>query len=72
MSQSRRIPPRSAVSAADLAPLTVAVIELDSFVDDPAPTFADLARRLVRFRVAHPEADVAGGVIDLGRIGIPE
>jgi hypothetical protein len=67
-----RFAPRSAVSAADLEPLSLAVVELDSFVDDPAPSFADLARRLARFRVSPSANDLDGGVILLGSVCLPD
>ena len=68
-SETRRFAPRSAVSGADLETLTRAVIEFDALVDDAAPSVAELARRLIRFRVAPTEAVVQGLVI-LGPIGL--
>jgi hypothetical protein len=67
-----RFAPRSAVSAADLGPLTVALVELDSRVNDPAPTFAALARRLLGFEPPLPDDDVRGAIIDLGSIALPD
>jgi hypothetical protein len=73
MSQSlRRFAPRSAVSAADLQPLEIARLDLDETGSDPAETFLELARRLVGFRVAQPEAEVTGSVIHLGSIALPD
>jgi hypothetical protein len=69
--EPRRIAPRSAVSGAHLEPLTVAVVELETGADDPAPSLAELARRLVRFRGAPPTENLEGGVIVLGSIGLP-
>jgi hypothetical protein len=69
---SRRFEPRSAVSAADLRPLTVALVELDSRVNDPAPSFAALARRLLGFEPSLPDDEVRGAIIDLGSIALPD
>ena len=68
----RRFTPRSAVSATDLVPLQAAVVELDSRVSDPAPTFGDLLHRLIGFQPAEPEAEVRGGIVNLGSIALPD
>ena len=72
MSDPRRSVPRSAVAAADLRPLTVALNELDSAVNDPAPTFAALARRLVEFEPPLPEDEVRGAIINLRPIALSD
>ena len=72
MSDPRRFVPRSAVAAADLRPLTVALDELDSAVNDPAPTFAALARRLVGFEPPVPDEEVRGAIIHLRPIALPD
>jgi hypothetical protein len=67
-----RITPRSVVAAADLRPLTVAVLELDTRVNDPAPTFGALARRLLGFEPPLPDDEVRGAIVDLGSIALPD
>lgn len=68
----RRIAPRSAIAGADLEPLTVALVELEGPVSDPAPTFVELARRLAGFRTSLPEDEVTGGIAHLRPIALPD
>ena len=67
-----RFAPRSAVSGTDLRPLTAALLELDTRVNDPAPTFAALARRLLGFEPPLPDDEVRGAIINLRSIALPD
>ena len=69
---SSRFAPRSAVSAADLEPLKAALVELEMPQPDPAATFLDLARRLVRFVAEPAEPEVRTDIVDLGTIAVDD
>src|SRR6476620_8913634 len=63
---TRRFAPRSAVSAADLAPLAVARLDFADQTDEPVRSVLDLARRFVRV-VASPQPDEVTTVVVLGK-----
>jgi len=63
---TRRFAPRSAVSAADLAPLAVARLDFDDQPDEPVRSVLDLARRFVRVVASQPDAEVATDIVHLG------
>ena len=63
---TRRFAPRSAVSAADLAPLAVARLDLEDVSDEPIRSFLDLARRFVRVVASPPADEVATDIVQLG------
>ena len=64
-----RIMPRSAASAADLAPLAIARIELE-VSDEDGPTVAALARRVVRTLASLREVEVRPDVVQLRAIAV--
>ena len=63
---TRRVAPRSAVSAADLEPLAIARLDFDDQPDEPVRTVLDLARRFVRVVASPPADEVATDTIHLG------
>ena len=67
-----RFAPRSAVSAADLEPLKAALVDLETPEPDPAGTFLELARRLVRFVAEPAQPEVRTDIVDLGTIAVDD
>jgi hypothetical protein len=63
MSNPRHVAPRSQISAVDLEPLRVAVVELDEHVARGNRTFSDFTQRLIRFTVGEPVPEGSGPAI---------